>query len=113
MSDTNVLLVDGTTDGGCTLITPVPEEDTLQQCPDGSISYRTCTLTLGEKQDLPFTTMVAICGTVATGICLFGLLGAICVRQVQDDSWVFGVEKGKDQVQHCCKCLRCCRKKKA
>mmetsp|Transcript_75998 Transcript_75998/g.154233 ORF Transcript_75998/g.154233 Transcript_75998/m.154233 type:complete len:800 (+) Transcript_75998:74-2473(+) len=86
--DDAVLRLDGTTDGGCSTVAPVPQSDSLGKCPLTSSASYECQLVTDTTQPLPVEAMSIVAGSIAGLIFCIGLCGYIFVRRLQNDDWL-------------------------
>jgi len=94
-----VLQHDGTTDGGCKEVKPVPRNDITGNCPSASAAEGDCAPLPDTSQSMPYMEM---------GIVVFGLLGTMffggifgyaAVLHFRNDMWIYGYDK-KQAMKH-------------
>merc|ERR1712050_120186 len=91
--DDTVLMIDGTTDGGCHNAAPVPADDKLGKCPTGTTADEECLLGEESIQPLPVKAMAYAAGCLCGFICCFACCIFCCLRRVRNDKWIYGREK--------------------
>mmetsp|Transcript_23469 Transcript_23469/g.74350 ORF Transcript_23469/g.74350 Transcript_23469/m.74350 type:complete len:308 (+) Transcript_23469:2-925(+) len=86
----DVLMYDGTTDGGCWKEAPVPEEDSIKQCPDPKTAKIFCSMEDLKPRAMPIMAMLGVSlGVLSILGVMFGCF-LVSLWQLRDDAWVFG-----------------------
>merc|ERR1712232_967697 len=93
--DESILMLDGTTDGGCRTVDPVPEDDDMAACPTESRAEKDCLLEETQIQPLPAETIGYVCGGLTLFICLLGMSSYCCLRRIKNEDWILDKKKGK------------------
>jgi len=94
-----VLMHDGLTDGGCTLLTPIPATDVIAQCPGAYTVEADCAPVPDNSQPMPVVEMTTIVVSLLSAMFLGGVIGYAAVIHFRNDMWIFGYDK-KEGAKH-------------
>merc|ERR1711920_1009066 len=81
-----VLMADGTTDGGCFTVAGVAQTDPNKICPLETAADVDCLLAADTSQPLPLGALGYVCGGLFLFICCCGLCGILCLRRLRNDA---------------------------
>lgn len=100
----SVLMLDGSTDGGCSTRSPLAQVDRLKKCPLGDVLddlAKECKLLNIVKSKLPLGALFSGAMTMIGILCFCGLSGLTCLTRVTDDSHLFKEDTGKRPFPFC------------
>eukprot|EP00927_Polykrikos_kofoidii_P059300 TRINITY_DN54490_c0_g1_i1.p1 TRINITY_DN54490_c0_g1~~TRINITY_DN54490_c0_g1_i1.p1 ORF type:complete len:1230 (-),score=202.60 TRINITY_DN54490_c0_g1_i1:497-4186(-) len=100
-ADPDVLLSDGTTEGGCYLEESVAAGDPYEICPRSTLATRDCDNVLATLVALPKEAMVGVMGFIIGFIILASGVGFCCLKSVNVNAWIYGNDNvsGPDELR--------------
>lgn len=87
--DPNILMRDGTTDGGCKKVDSIPQADALGKCPTGARVHQDCTSIVLLNLPFPLVSCIVVATGMASFFCTVGLLLQMFLKLIDNKMWVF------------------------